>query len=146
MRKDSKVQQLKAEIAVQRAEKAAQQAQKSTKELEQLEKTLTSPQVREATIKVVKQAAESAVDNIIKEKKINNEIKVKTAKQLQQQAEGARKFLKNKKKKKKSFLNKKTVLLLLLVAGVAFYLWKNKTKKVIPKKTIIPNLKQLYQI
>ena len=143
MRKDSKVQQLKAEIAVQRAEKAAQQAQKSTKELEQLEKTLTSPQVREATIKVVKQ---SAVDNIIKEKKINNEIKVKTAKQLQQQAEGARTVLKNKKKNKKSFLNKKTVLLLLLVAGVAFYLWKNKTKKVLPKKTIIPNLKQLYQI
>lgn len=125
MSNPSKIQKLKAQIAIQRAEKAASEARKSTEELQKLEVTLKSPQVREATAKVVKQAAESAVDNIIKEKKINNEIKVKTAKQLEQQAEGAREIL-DKKKEKKSWFNRKTLLLLLLLIFIGYLLWRKR--------------------
>jgi hypothetical protein len=135
MSNGSKMKQLKAEIAVQRAEKAASEARKSTEELQRLEKTLKAPQVKQATEKVVKQAAESAVDNIIKEKKINNEIKVKTAQSLEKQAGEARKILKNKKKK--SFFSKRNILFILLIIGIAAYLWKkNKSikKPPAPKK------------
>jgi len=148
MTKPSKIQTLKAQIAVQRAEKAAGEARKSTQELEKLEKTLKSPQVKEATARVVKQAAESAVDNIIKNKKINNEIKVKTAKQLEQEAEGARDILKNKNKKKKSFFNKKTIFLLLLLIGIGYLLWSKKqtylSKKKVPSKNlfVLPKVKK----
>jgi ABC-type Na+ efflux pump permease subunit len=134
MTKNKKIEQLKAEIAIQRAEKAAAEATKSTQELQRLEKTLTSPQVKEATVKVVKQAAESAVDNIIKEKKINNEIKVKTANQLQQEAEGARKILNNKKKKKKTIFSRKNIFLFLIFCAIIYYVYNYfKNRKVTPK-------------
>ncbi len=146
MSKQTKIQILKAEIAVQRAEKSALEARKSTQELEKLEKTLNSPQIKEATAKVVKQAAESAVDNIIKEKKITNEIKVKTAKQLEQEAISAREILESKKKTK-SFFNRKTILLLLILIGIGYLLWiKNKNlfqKKVSSKNNLFfSNLKK----
>ena len=144
MSNPTKIQKLKAQIAVQRAEKAASEARKSTQDLQKLENTLKSPQVREATAKVVKQAAESAVDNIIKEKKINNEIKVKTAKQLEQQAEGAREIL-EKKKGKKSWFNRKTIFLLLLLILIGYLLWR-KRKQFNLKGNKPPSNKKMFML
>jgi hypothetical protein len=136
-----KIQELKAQIAIQRAEKASQEAQQSTRELQKLEKTLTSRQVKQATEKVVREAAGSAVDNIIKEKKINNELKVKQAKQLQEQAKNARVILDLKKKKKKSRFNKKHIFLLLVVAFFAYIYYNRETGgKVIESRSIITNI------
>lgn len=138
MSQNNKMEELKAKVTIQRAEQAASEARKSTQELQKLEKTLNSPQVREATAKVVKQAADSAVDNILREKKIDNEIKLKTAQNLEQQAVGARNVLKKKSSKKTtSFFSKRNMLFILLIIGIVAYLWKKNRflKKVsLPKK------------
>lgn len=143
MSKNNKIEELKAKVTIQRAEKAASEAKKSTQELQKLEKTLNSPQIREATAKVVKQAADSAVDNILREKKIDNEIKLKTAQNLEQQAVGARNVLKKKSSKKNtSFFSKRNMLFILLIIGIVAYLWKKNRflKKVSSPKKFYPKV------
>lgn len=143
MSQNNRMEELKAKVTIQRAEQAASEARKSTQELQKLEKTLNSPQVREATAKVVKQAADSAVDNILREKKIDNEIKVKTAQNLKQQAAGARNVLKKKSSKKNtSFFSKRNMLFILLIIGIVAYLWKKNRflKKVSSPKKFYPKV------
>ena len=81
---------LQAEIAIQKAETAANQAKQSTEDLEKLQHALSSPQIREVNKIAAEEASKAVMDAVIKNKKIDSEVKVRVANQLIEQANNAK--------------------------------------------------------
>ena len=152
--RDIEVANLQADIAIQKAEKAANQAKQSTEDLEKLQHALSSPQIREANKIAAEEASEAAMGAVIKNKKIESEVKVRVANQLIEQANNAkiraersRMYLTppperiiTKKPTKKTNITRKLIFIGIALAILVFIgIYKNPKNNIQPR-SIIPRI------